>query len=371
MFNNNTENDPLWETLQQAFSPDEAIFFRAYPLKVDGTIRELDYLVVHRNRTVTVILTETYSPDEIIAWSDGGITSFEPLLGETRTYYPASLAKAFLSTIHDLLLRADITNYRELTVCWLPHILSSDSLFEQNLKEDNPRRDAMYFLYEDTLQNIVSIISSGTQSQFSGREMNRLKLQLNPPSPITTRTPRLSHSEQWVKGRELSRRYIANTGKKTLIFLSYRRDDAGWAAGRIYGHLHPIFDGNIFFDYDSIKAGVDWRDSIDQALNECIIQLVVMGSKWALLKRRGAIQSRILEPGDMVAYEIRTGFSRKKVSTVPLLIDSARMPRRNELPYGVKQLPTRNAVLLNQDNFFSKMDVLTDRIIELLEMALK
>ena len=126
----------------------------------------------------------------------------------------------------------------------------------------------------------------------------------------------------------------------------------------------------MFFDFDSIKAGADWRDAIDQALDECVVVLVVIGDIWPTLARLGSPIPRIQEPGDMVRHEIQRAFRKRKI-VIPILIDNAPMPNTSQLPHGLKKLPRKNGMLLDTDNFFAKMDVLVDRIIELLGMSLK
>jgi hypothetical protein len=49
------------------------------------------------------------------------------------------------------------------------------------------------------------------------------------------------------------------------IFICYRRDDSGPAAGRIYDRLEAHFGrGRVFIDVDDIPLGVNWRDWLDQ-----------------------------------------------------------------------------------------------------------
>ena len=49
------------------------------------------------------------------------------------------------------------------------------------------------------------------------------------------------------------------------IFISYRRQDASYPAGRLYDNLHNRFPQNeIFMDVDSLKPGIDFVQTIEE-----------------------------------------------------------------------------------------------------------
>jgi hypothetical protein len=49
------------------------------------------------------------------------------------------------------------------------------------------------------------------------------------------------------------------------IFISYRREDASYPAGRLYDNLQSRFPQNeIFIDVDSIKPGIDFVKTIEE-----------------------------------------------------------------------------------------------------------
>jgi hypothetical protein len=365
------EQDNLWSAIQQAFSPEEAIYFRSYPVVTNHTVRELDYLLYHRSGALSVILTVNTNEEELIIDQDfGGFTEYDTFSGERRTYHPTSVARNFLFGLRMLLERQQITVNHEFIFIWLPNI-SPNSRYGSFLRDTDSNNNVHFLFGQDVQANDLryQIRNTLDDRRIDLAEWARIREKLNPASPIQLLTPRLSRTQQLRKAKKLSKKYFDEHRKSTLIFLSYRRDNSGWAAGRIYGHLQQVFNGNIFFDYDSIKPGSHWLNAIDQALDDCIVQIVVIGQDWATLTKPGASQPRIMESGDMVAHEVRVAL-RKKVITIPLLIDGGPMPQKQELPWGLKKLPMRNGVNLTQDNFFAKMDVIVDRIIELLEMAI-
>ena len=65
------------------------------------------------------------------------------------------------------------------------------------------------------------------------------------------------------------------------IFISYRRDDARGASGRLYDWLRIGFGRErVFRDVHSIGVG-KWRDKIDGALTRSVVCVAVIGPRWA------------------------------------------------------------------------------------------
>ena len=73
----------------------------------------------------------------------------------------------------------------------------------------------------------------------------------------------------------------------TRIFISYRRSDTKWAAGRIYDEIAKVLGrDDIFFDVSSIDPGEDFAARIGQIVGECDILLVIIGPSWVGAKDR-------------------------------------------------------------------------------------
>jgi hypothetical protein len=65
------------------------------------------------------------------------------------------------------------------------------------------------------------------------------------------------------------------------IFISYRRDDASSAAGRLYDRLSARFSQNqIFFDIDNIDLGIDFVKAIEESVGSCDVLIAVIGRHW-------------------------------------------------------------------------------------------
>jgi tetratricopeptide (TPR) repeat protein len=125
------------------------------------------------------------------------------------------------------------------------------------------------------------------------------------------------------------------------IFISYRRDDAGYVTGHINDRLRKEFgDEFIFTDVDRIDLGVDFRASLDLMVSECQILLAVVGTAWLTVKDRDG-QPRLQDPTDFVRIEIESALQRD-IPVIPLLVSGARMPSKDDLPKTLKDFAFRN-----------------------------
>ena len=117
---------------------------------------------------------------------------------------------------------------------------------------------------------------------------------------------------------------------RDAIFISYRRDDARGASGRVYDWLKIGFGtGAVFRDVHSIGVG-RWRDRIDAALARCAACVAVIGPRWA----DATNLPRLHESGDMVRHELVTALASEAITMVPTLVENAPLPGEQ-----VKQLP--------------------------------
>ncbi len=66
-----------------------------------------------------------------------------------------------------------------------------------------------------------------------------------------------------------------------MIFISYRRADAGGHAGRLFDRLRHWFDAEvIFYDLDGIDIGEVFPERIEYAVNHAAVVLVLIGPDW-------------------------------------------------------------------------------------------
>ena len=135
------------------------------------------------------------------------------------------------------------------------------------------------------------------------------------------------------------------------IFISYRRDDTRWSAGRINDHLVAAFGSQrVFFDAITIEPGADFHEVIGSSVSECRVLLAIIGPGWlrTLDDRAGA-------HGDFVSVEIAEAL-RRGVRVVPLLIDGAPPPTEDMLPSELKPLARRHALAITSERCSSELE---------------
>ena len=135
------------------------------------------------------------------------------------------------------------------------------------------------------------------------------------------------------------------------VFVSYRREDSGDVAGRIYDRLlNDIDDGEIFKDVDSVPFGVDFRRHLDEAVGNCDVMIVVIGDRW-LTETDAQGGRRLDQPNDFVRIEIESAL-RRDIPVIPVLVKRAAMPAAGDLPDTIKELAFRNGIEVRVDPDF-------------------
>ena len=136
------------------------------------------------------------------------------------------------------------------------------------------------------------------------------------------------------------------------IFVSYRRQESSGLAGRLYDRLADRFgEGQVFIDVDTIEPGVDFAEEISRAVAACKVLLTVIGPNWlTVTDKRG--RRRLDDPGDSVRLEIEAALARD-VRVIPILVDGAVMPDRDDLPDSLTRLARRNGFPIRHESFRS------------------
>jgi len=149
------------------------------------------------------------------------------------------------------------------------------------------------------------------------------------------------------------------------IFLSYRRAGGSAWAKLIATRLEQTLPGHgVFLDVDSIDPGVDFTKEIDDTLSVSRVMLVLIGTDWTTAADdRG--KRRIDDPEDLLRIEVRRALE-SEATVIPLLLDGASMPVRDELPEDLKRLANHNALEIRATSFDRDADHLVERLRELL-----
>lgn len=139
-----------------------------------------------------------------------------------------------------------------------------------------------------------------------------------------------------------------------VIFISYRRSDSEYAAGRIYDALATHYGSErIFKDVDRVVPGSRWEDAIDQAMSATTVLLVVIGPNWVSAADAATSQRRLDDPQDELRREVSKGLANYPATTViPVLISGATMPSPEQLPENLRELTRRQAVSVRGEEHF-------------------
>jgi TIR domain len=145
------------------------------------------------------------------------------------------------------------------------------------------------------------------------------------------------------------------------VFLSYRRDDAGPYARSLQLQLSQrIPDAPIFMDLDSIEAGLDFAEVIQDAVDSCAVVVVLIGRQWVTLADEDGAR-RLDNPDDYVRFEVKTALEQG-VRVIPVLIDGTKPLRQQDLPAELHKLARLNAHKLSCDRYQDEADRLIDLI---------
>lgn len=126
------------------------------------------------------------------------------------------------------------------------------------------------------------------------------------------------------------------------VFMSYRRDDsAAGHAVHLRADLVRRYGENAVFMDLSIEPGVDFVDTLENAVGSCAVLLAVIGRNWLTVTDAKTGNRRLDNPDDWVRVEVATALKRN-IRVIPLLFHDAHMPSADDLPDDLKPLARRN-----------------------------
>jgi len=122
------------------------------------------------------------------------------------------------------------------------------------------------------------------------------------------------------------------------IFISYRREDCGVAAGRLFQNLASQAGAlEIVTDVDLLPPGVNYEDALQTQVASCDLVLAVLAKGWA-----GPV---FAGERDFVRTEIGAALKRG-IPVLPVLIEGATMAGADKLPAELSGLPELDCMQL-------------------------
>lgn len=132
------------------------------------------------------------------------------------------------------------------------------------------------------------------------------------------------------------------------LFIAYRRADSPGHAGHVGERLITDFGpGQVFKDIESLPPGLDFVDVVRDRLQRAVVMVVIIGPRW--------LDPRLNDPEDLHHEEIRTALQRG-IHVQPVLVDGARMPRKDDLPEDIRPLTRRHAIEVSDGRWDYDMD---------------
>jgi hypothetical protein len=163
------------------------------------------------------------------------------------------------------------------------------------------------------------------------------------PVPGLSRDQFLRLALPWTTGTgELGDLLLGTLAETPDVFISYRRDDTAWAAGRLHRELSEHLGARrVFMDVEDMVAGEVWKETIERALRSCRVGVVLIGSRWLDTDPRTG-RPRLHDESDTVRMEIRTLLESDK--PVIVVLAGAAPPEADNLPGDLQSLSQLQAI---------------------------
>jgi hypothetical protein len=205
---------------------------------------------------------------------------------------------------------------------------------------------AMARRFMDRAKPVFPIPFSGGRSNEIFQEI--LRTWSDTPVEGLTRTQFLSLALPWNSGTGTLQNLLRGTLAETAdIFISYRRNDVASGAGRLHRDLVEHFGTKrVFMDVLGIPPGQSWKATIDKAIQDCKVGVVVIGKRWTETHE-----------DDIVHAEVGMLLEQNK-GIAPVLIDGAQLPPASAIPSALVGLFRFQAPSLDNSNWEPSMAAL-------------
>ena len=142
------------------------------------------------------------------------------------------------------------------------------------------------------------------------------------------------------------------------IFISYRRSDSLAYASHLCCDLTQHFgERAVFMDTSSIELGSLWRLDVRNAALACRVMLVVIGKQWLTVTDASTGRRRLDDPHDVLRAEVALALARG-IRVVPVLVDGASLPKKDDLPDDLQPLLDRQAYRITAEQWHHDVSAL-------------
>ena len=135
------------------------------------------------------------------------------------------------------------------------------------------------------------------------------------------------------------------SNRSPKIFISYRQDDSSGYVNHLQETLTSRYpEAEIFRDIRTLKAGDDFAEVIKAEVVSCDVVLVVIAKSWVSLIKQKQAEGKV----DYVRYEVAAALkARPSLLIVPVLVQGASFPAKQDLPDDLQELVKLNASILS------------------------
>lgn len=148
--------------------------------------------------------------------------------------------------------------------------------------------------------------------------------------------------------------------KPPYLFISYRKDDAGHAASRLYEDLErELVPGQVFLDKERLEGGDPWPERLRTEVRRATVMMVLIGERWLKVQDPHTGDRRLNVPDDWVRAEIEIGLEAVPL-VVPVLVDRAESLTAAALQTvpSIEKLAKLQALRLRDENWKSDIETL-------------
>lgn len=125
--------------------------------------------------------------------------------------------------------------------------------------------------------------------------------------------------------------------EQTDIFISYRRNDAGWAAAALHDRLSMAFGmEKVFLDHRTIRETKDWDAELERALRTARVFIPLLGPNWDSAEN---VASLTTNPNDMVRFEFEQALAAVPEKVIlPVLVGRQDWPSEQQFPQAIQDV---------------------------------
>ena len=151
-------------------------------------------------------------------------------------------------------------------------------------------------------------------------------------------------------GYYTSSRWAGDLAISGKVFISYRRSDSAAYAGRVWDRLErDLGRHSLFMDVAAIPFGTNLTKVVHEEVAKCGVLLAMIGPNW--------LDARLDDPNDLVRIEIAQALQRG-IPVIPIFLDldSATIPKADQLPKDLKELASRKGMHIHHASFHDDMN---------------